>query len=90
MTDAPDPPPDSGPDTGPSAEEQKRMALERILDTWDAALEDGIQPELLATTAIFAALTDMVDLYGEEDVASMMADLPDRIRNGEFTLKKDH
>lgn len=84
MTDSPTP-----PEEGPSDEEQKRMALERILDAWDAALADGIQPELLATTAIFAALTDMVDLYGEEDVAAMMADLPERIRNGEFTLKRN-
>ncbi|WP_366654490.1 hypothetical protein [Fodinicurvata sp. EGI_FJ10296] len=76
-------------DSSPSGDEQKRIALERILDAWDAALSEGVQPELLATTAIFAALTDMVDLHGEEDVASMMADLPDRIRNGEFSLKRD-
>lgn len=79
---------DAPSDHSPPGDEQKRIALERILDAWDAALSEGVQPELLATTAIFAALTDMVDLHGEEDVASMMADLPDRIRNGEFSLKQ--
>ncbi len=72
-----------------SEDDQKRLALSMFLDLWDEALDRGIQPEVLATTAIFAALTDMVDLYGEEAVAEMLGELPERIRAGEFTPSDD-
>lgn len=73
-------------DAGEAA--QKRVALGLLLDAWDEALRRGVAPELLATTAIFAALTDMVDIHGEVAVAEMMTALPDRIRAGEFTLAR--
>ncbi len=72
-----------------SEDDQKRLALSMFLDLWDEGLDRGIEPEVLATTAIFAALTDMVDLYGEEAVAEMLGELPDRIRSGEFTPSDD-
>ena len=65
---------------------QKARALELLLDAWDTGLAEGIEPEVLATAAIFAALTDMVDLHGEDAVATMAEELPQRIREGEFTL----
>lgn len=68
-------------------EEQKRRALELVLDAWDQALAEGVSADIIATTAIFASITDMVDVYGEEPVAQMTEDLPVRIRRGEFTLK---
>lgn len=68
------------------ADDQKRIALDLILDAWEAALAQGVQPEILATTAIFAAMTDMVDIHGEDMVAEMTASLPTRLRAGEFTL----
>lgn len=74
----------NGQDPSPAA--QKRVALDLLLDAWDKALEEGVEPEILATTAIFAALTDMVDTHGAEAVARLMEDLPARIRKGEFTL----
>lgn len=67
-------------------DEQKARALDLLLDAWDAALKQGVAPEVLATTAIFAALTDMVDLHGVEPVAAMCDALPARVRAGEFTL----
>lgn len=73
----------------PDEAAQKALALELILDAWDAALARGVAPELLASTAIFAALTDMVDLHGADAVADFCADLPARIRAGEFTMQKD-
>lgn len=69
-----------------SQADQKRIALELLLKAWDTALQDGVEPDLLASTAIFAALTDMVDIHGSEAVANLMETLPDRIRSGEFTL----
>lgn len=64
------------------------MALDAILDAWDGALSRGVEPAMLASTAIFAALTDMVELYGEEAVAELCAGLPERVRRGEFTFKE--
>jgi hypothetical protein len=57
-----------------------------LLDAWDTALDEGVSADILATTAIFAALTDMIDLHGEEIAAQMAEGLPARIRAGEFTL----
>jgi hypothetical protein len=67
-------------------EEQKRLALDHILGAWEAALEKGVSSDLLASTAIFAALADMVALHGPEPVAAMVRTLPDRITAGEFSL----
>ncbi len=69
------------------AEEQKSVALELLLDAWDDALSSGCSPETIATSAIYAALSDMIDIYGEEHVADMAAALPDRIRRGEFSMR---
>lgn len=74
--------------SAPNETEQRRMALQNILDAWDEALAEGVGADILATTAIFAALSDMVEAYGEEAVAEMAAGLADRIRQGEFTLNR--
>ena len=70
-------------------DEQKRLALRMILEAWDDVLAQGVAPEMIASSSIFAALTDMIEHYGEDAVAEMVAEWPDRIRNGEFTLAED-
>lgn len=72
--------------TDPADEGGKRRALELVLDAWDKALSEGAEPEVIASVAIYAALADMVDRYGEEAVAEFCASLPERVRAGEFTL----
>ncbi len=67
--------------------EKKARALELILNAWDEALAGGVEPEVVASVAIYAAIADMVDRYGEEAVADFCATLPERVRNGEFTLR---
>ncbi|HMM13186.1 MAG TPA: hypothetical protein PKA57_01060 [Parvibaculum sp.] len=74
--------------SAPDEAEQRRMALQNILDAWDEALAEGVSADILATTAIFAALSDMVEAYGEEAVAEMATGLADRVRQGEFTLNR--
>lgn len=69
-----------------SDQESKHLALRYILDAWEEAVYDGIDPEKLASAAICAALSDMVAVHGEEAVASMVETLPERIRIGEFSL----
>jgi hypothetical protein len=67
--------------------EKKARALELVLDAWDRALAEEVDPEVIASVAIYAAMADMVDRFGEQAVADFCATLPERIRNGEFTLR---
>lgn len=69
-------------------QEAKQIALRYILEAWEEAIYDGLDPDAIATAAIFAALSDMIATYGEEPVAVMCERLPERIRSGEFTVGK--
>ena len=71
-------------------QEAKQMALRYILEAWEEAIYDGLDPDAIATAAIFASLSDMIATYGEEPVAVMCERLPERIRSGEFTVGKTH
>jgi hypothetical protein len=73
---------------GSEDDAQKQAALRYILDAWEEALHDGIEPEMLANAALFAALADLISLYGEDAVARMTGGLSRRIHHGEFTLKR--
>lgn len=69
-------------------EERKRAALEHILDAWSEANDAGIEPEVVASAAIYAALTDLIEAFGTESVAELVAALPRRIRHGEFSIPR--
>ena len=70
------------------ANEAKHLALRYIMDAWEEAIYDGLDPDCIATAAIFAAPSDMIATYGEEPVAVMCERLPERVRSGEFTISK--
>jgi hypothetical protein len=72
-----------------SEEQQKKIALDLFLDAWDAACEAGVDADLLSETLIYLALTDLVADRGAEWTAGAVEDLPERIRDGEFTLARD-
>jgi hypothetical protein len=44
---------------------------------------------VLASVGLYAALVDMVDRFGEAPVAEFCATLPERVRDGEFTLARE-
>lgn len=67
----------------------KARALELIIDAWEKALAEGAEPEIVASVAMYAAIADMVDRFGEEAVAEFCQSLPERVRNGEFTLRAE-
>jgi len=69
-------------------DQQKSVALDMILGAWDQALAKGCAPEAIATSAIFAALADLIDVYGEDIVAEMTARLPERVARGEFSMRE--
>ena len=62
---------------------QKQAALGYILDAWEEALHDGIEPEMLANAG---PLSDLVGVYGEDAVGKMASRLSRRIQHGKFTL----
>jgi hypothetical protein len=66
--------------------ETSQDALRYILETWETALHDGVSPQLLAYSAMFVALSDLVATYGESAVAELTEGLVRRVRAGEFTL----
>jgi predicted YcjX-like family ATPase len=68
--------------------DEKQVALRYLLEAWEEAVYEGVDPDCLATAAIFAALSDMIATYGEEPVAKMTERLPERIRTGEFTIAR--
>lgn len=66
----------------------RHTALRYILDAWEEALHDGIEPESIANASLFAALSDLVATYGEDAVSHMATGLSQRIQHGEFTLNR--
>jgi rhamnogalacturonyl hydrolase YesR len=65
---------------------QKQEAFERLSEAWHEAIGDGIEPDVMAHVALFAALSDLVDTYGEPAVAEFADRLASRIQGGEFTI----
>lgn len=72
-----------------SEQDQRQIALDLLLNAWDNAIAKGVDTEVLSKTAIFAGISDMVDAYGERAVAEMTKELPDRIRKGDFTVRRE-
>ena len=66
----------------------KQAALRYLLDAWEEAVYDGVDPDVLSSAAIFTALSDMIATYGEDAVADMTDGLSKRIHNGEFSLDR--
>ncbi len=68
---------------------QRRYALNLLLDAWEAAFAAGCEPSQIASAALFVTLTDLVEQNGAEAVAEFIGGLPERIKQGEFTLSSE-
>jgi hypothetical protein len=68
--------------------EQKKVALAYLTQAWDEAVAEGVESDVLAHAALFAALSDLVLSYGEDAVAELAASLENRIKNREFSLAR--
>ena len=68
--------------------EERQLALEYLAEAWNEAEDDGVESSALAHASLFAALTTLVDVYGEDAVAELIGALPDRIRSGEYNLER--
>lgn len=68
--------------------DQGHEALQFMLDAWRTALEEGLDPDMLANAALFTALSGLVSNYGEDAVVKLATSLPRRIESGEFSSKR--
>lgn len=66
--------------------EQKMAALSYLHEAWAEARLDGIDGDCMAQACLFTAISEFVSTYGEDAAARFAASLPNRIRNGEFSL----
>ena len=64
------------------------LATNFVVDSYEAALGQGVPVQTVATAALSSALGLMVQLHGEDIVARMIEDLPAKIRRGDFTHKR--
>ncbi|HEY4201116.1 MAG TPA: hypothetical protein VGM83_11185 [Devosiaceae bacterium] len=74
------------PLNGEQAEQQ--LALEYLAEAWNAAEDEGIDKLALAHASLFAALATLVRLHGDDGAADLVAELPDRLRSGEYNLDR--
>jgi hypothetical protein len=70
------------------SEDKSFKALGLILAAWDEGTENGVASEQMAYAALFAALTDLVSMYGEDAVVDLARGLERRLMQGEFTLDR--
>ena len=66
--------------------EQKRAALGYLTEAWAEARHEGVDGDCLAQASLFTAFAELVSTYGEDAVAKFVEGLPNRVRNGEFSL----
>jgi hypothetical protein len=69
-----------------SDSEQKQLALSYLYEAWSEAQLDGVDGDCLAQAALFSALSELVNTYGEDATAKYSEGLSARIRNGEFSI----
>ena len=74
--------------TRSEGKETREKALRYILDAWEEGIQDGLESDMLANAALFAALADLVSGYGEQAVVELADGLSERIENGEFSLNR--
>lgn len=67
---------------------ERQLALEYLAEAWNSAEDDGLESASLAHASLFAALATFVRLHGDEACADLIAQLPDRIRSGEYNLER--
>ena len=66
----------------------KQEALSVLGDLWDQASDDGLNMECLSHAALFQALSSLVLVYGEENVAKFCSALPNKVLCGNYTLER--
>jgi len=69
-------------------EEKKRVAVEFFREAWFAAIAEGIEPHILAESAVFTALSELTSDQGEGSVEIIVDRLPELVKNGTFLINR--
>jgi len=69
------------------AAEARVAALDYVSEAFAEAVLDGVDVEDFAEAAICTALRELVAVHGEDRVALVMQDWPERVRAGEFSSR---
>lgn len=67
---------------------ERQLALEYLAEAWNSAEEDGVEGQALAHASLFAAIATLVRAFGEEATADLVAQLPEAIQAGDYTLDR--
>jgi hypothetical protein len=68
------------------AADDRRVALAYVAEAFAEATLDGIEEDCFVQAALFTAFQTLVDIYGEDAVATFAERLPERVRQGEFSI----
>lgn len=74
------------PDISDMAADDRHAALTYLNEAWVEAVRDGLDEDCLVQAALFTALRNLVENYGEEASAEFVARLAERVRTGEYTV----
>jgi hypothetical protein len=66
--------------------DERRAALAYVAEAFAEATLDGIEEDCFVQAALFTAFQTLVDIYGEDAAATFAERLPERIRQGEFSV----
>jgi hypothetical protein len=64
--------------------EMRLEALKSHGEAWAEGISQGIDPQILADTALYTAFNELIRVEGEEAVLALVDRLKDRILCGEF------
>ena len=70
--------------------DERRLALGFLEEAFAEAILAGIDSDCVAQVALFSALQELIGTYGEEPVVEFAKRLPERIKQGEFTVARRH
>ncbi len=73
-----------------SVEADDRRHVSRLFSlAWEKAVLDGMSQELIASTALSAAIGSLVSTHGVENTARMVERFASEIREGRFSHSND-
>jgi hypothetical protein len=64
----------------------KRAAMGHVERAFEDAEADGLPPDAVAHAALFASISALVGIFGEDTVAELAKELPEKIAGGSFTI----
>lgn len=69
-------------------EEKHRVAVEFFQEAWNSAIQEGIEPAILADSGLTTMLTQLHDHDGENAVEELISSLSDKLESGHFDANR--